>query len=229
MSGIRVTYYGHSCFGVEAGGKNLLFDPFITENKMAEHIDVSAIPADYILLSHAHFDHTKDVFAIAQRTGATIIANWEIHSWYQRLGIAHTHPMNIGGSFAFPFGTVKMVHALHSSSFDDGTYGGTAAGFYLDTPHGRFYYAGDTALHYDMKLLGKHLEIDFAFLPIGDNYTMGVDDALIASKYIKCDNIIGMHFDTVPFIRIDKDEAVKKFQNQDKKLTLMQIGESILF
>ncbi|MEZ5014884.1 MAG: metal-dependent hydrolase [Chitinophagales bacterium] len=210
MSGIRVTYYGHSCFGVEAGGKNLLFDPFITENKMAEHIDVSAIPADYILLSHAHFDHTKDVFAIAQRTGATIIANWEIPPGTLTSGYrARIHEYR-RRNFAFPFGTVKMVYALHGSSFDDGTYSGTADS-YLDTPHSRVL-LGDTALHYDMKLLGKHLEIDFAFLPIGDNYTMGVDDALIASKYIKCDNIIGMHFDTVPFIRIDKDEAVRNFK-----------------
>lgn len=224
---MQITYYGHSCFHVSVGGKQLLFDPFITGNPLASGVDVHSIHADYILLSHAHSDHIGDALAIARRTGATIIGIWEIYSWALRKGIEKAHPMNIGGSWSFDFGTVKMVRADHSSSFEDGTYGGHPAGFYIETAERNFYYAGDTALFNDMKLLGKHYRIDFAFLPIGNNFTMGVDDALIASKFIKCDKIIGMHYDTFGFIKLDHDTAVQKFKERDRSLLLMQIGEQI--
>jgi L-ascorbate metabolism protein UlaG (beta-lactamase superfamily) len=221
---MRVTYYGHSCFLVEVKGKKILFDPFISGNPLAANIRLDSIAADYILLSHAHSDHTADALVLAQMTGATIVGVWEIHAWAQRNGIQKTHPMNIGGIWEFDFGTVKMVQAVHSSSFEDGSYGGQAAGFYIETEEGNFYYAGDTALHNDMKLLGKHFDIDFAFLPIGSNFTMGIDDAMIACKYIKCDTAIGMHYDTFGYIKIDHEAAKKKFVNQDKTLILMEIG-----
>lgn len=224
---MEITYYGHSCFQIQTKGCRVLFDPFISGNPLAKDIDVHSIGADYIFISHAHFDHTADAIEIAQRTGATVVGGWEIHVWAKKNGIKRTHPMNIGGIRDFEFGKVKMVNAVHSSSFDDGTYGGQAAGYYFETQGGNFYYAGDTALHADMKLLGKHLDIDFAFLPIGNNFTMGIDDALIASKYIKCDDVIGMHYDTFEFIKIDQESAITKFNTQDKKLTLMQIGETI--
>lgn len=224
---MRIQYLGHSCFHITIGGVKVLFDPFITGNPLAASIDIEQLEVDYIFLSHAHNDHSLDVLPIAKRTGATVVGIWEIFAWAQRNGIKNAHPMNIGGVKQLPFGSVKMVHAVHSSSFPDGSYGGQAAGFYFETPEGNFYYAGDTALHYDMKLLGKHLDIDFAFLPVGNNFTMGVDDALIASKYIKCDDIIGMHFDTFGFIQIDHAASVKKFVDQDKQLLLMEIGAVI--
>ena len=224
---MQVTYYGHSCFGVEVGGKHLLFDPLIRPNLLAAEIRVEDIKADFILLSHAHVDHTADALEIAKRTGAVIIGIWEIHSWAERNGVKNSHPMNIGGSFTFSFGTVKMTSAVHSSSFADGSYGGSPAGFYIETAEGNFYYAGDTALHNDMKLLGKYANIDFAFLPIGSNFTMGVDDALVAAKFIKCDQIIGMHFDTFGYIKINKSEAIAKFKERDRNLILMEIGETI--
>ncbi len=221
---MQVTYYGHSCFLVEVKGAKILFDPFVTGNPLAAGINVEAIEADFIFISHAHDDHIADALAIAKRTGAMVVGVWEIHAWAQRNDVNNTHPMNIGGVWDFEFGRVKMVNAVHSSSFPDGTYGGQAAGFYFETGEGNFYYAGDTALHSDMKLLGKHFDIDIAFLPIGSNFTMGIDDAMIASKYIKCDSIIGMHFDTFGFIKIDHDSAKKKFSSQDKELILMEIG-----
>lgn len=226
---MQITYYGHSCFLVEVKGKKILFDPYITANPLAEKIDVDAIEADYIFISHAHDDHTADALAIASKTGAMVVGVWELHAWAERNGIINTHPMNIGGTWDFDFGMVKMVSAVHSSSFVDGTYGGHAAGFYFETSEGNFYYAGDTALNYDMKLLGKHFDIDIAFLPIGSNFTMDVDDAMIASKYIKCDNIIGMHYDTFGFIKIDHEQAKKKFASQDKKLILMEIGKTTAY
>ena len=224
---MQVTYFGHSCFQIAIGGKKLLFDPFISQNPLASDIDIKKIEADYIFVSHAHNDHTADLLALAKQTNATVVGIWEIHMWCQRHGITKTHPLNIGGSWQFDFGKVKMIEAVHSSSFEDGTYGGNPAGFYFETETINFYYAGDTALYNGMKLLGRFAKIDIAFLPVGDNFTMGIDDALIASKYIKCDKIIGLHFDTFGFIKIDHEEAKKKFNNQDKKLILMKVGESL--
>lgn len=224
---MQITYYGHSCFQVVVGGKRILFDPFISGNPLAQHISIEEVEADYILISHAHDDHTRDALAIARRTGAQIVGIWEIYSWALRNGIDHAHPMNIGGSWTFDFGTVKMTAAVHSSSFADGSYGGSPAGFYIETPEGNLYYAGDTALFNGMKMLGKYHNVDLAFLPIGNNFTMGVDDALIASRFIKCDQIIGMHFDTFGFITIDHAQAIEKFKERDRSLRLMEIGQTI--
>jgi L-ascorbate metabolism protein UlaG (beta-lactamase superfamily) len=222
---MQVTYYGHSCFLVICGGKRILFDPFISKNPLAAGISLDAIDADYIFISHGHEDHTADALMLAQKTNATVVGNWEVHTWFQKHGITKTHPMNIGGSWQFEFGKVKMIEAVHSSSFPDGTYAGNPGGYYFMLNELNFYYAGDTALYNGMKLLGRFANLDLAFLPIGDNFTMGPEDALIASKYIKCDRIIGMHFDTFDLIRIDHADAQKKFSNQDKKLILMKVGE----
>jgi L-ascorbate metabolism protein UlaG (beta-lactamase superfamily) len=224
---MKITYYGHSCFGVEIKGKHLLFDPFISPNELAAHIDISQIPADYILQSHGHGDHIADTVAIAQRTGATVICIFEIHEWLNKQGVSRTHPMNIGGKWIFDFGKVKCVNAVHSSSLPDGSYGGNPRGFVIESDEGNFYYAGDTALTYDMKLIGEYRSIDFAFLPIGDNFTMSVDNAIIASDFINCPDVIGMHYDTFGFIKIEHDAAKRKFARSGKKLTLMGIGETI--
>jgi L-ascorbate metabolism protein UlaG (beta-lactamase superfamily) len=135
--------------------------------------------------------------------------------------------MNIGGKVKLDFGHVKCVTAQHSSSLPDGSYGGNPMGFVIESTQGNFYYAGDTALTYDMKLIGEYRSIDFAFLPIGDNFTMGVDNAIIATDFINCENIIGMHYDTFGYIKIDKEDAVSKFNRAGKQLRLMQIGETL--
>jgi len=224
---MNITYYGHSSFGIEINGKHILFDPFITPNDLAKSIDIETIKADYILISHGHSDHIADAEAIAKRTKAKVICNWEIYLWLQKKGVENIHPMNIGGKVKLDFGNVKCVIAVHSSGLPDGTYGGNPMGFVVESIEGNFYYAGDTALTYDMKLIGDYRKIDFAFLPIGDNFTMGVDNAIIACDFIACNNVIGMHYDTFEFIKIDKQEAVSKFNRNGKKLTLLDIGETL--
>ncbi|HET6244376.1 MAG: metal-dependent hydrolase [Bacteroidetes bacterium] len=222
-----ITYYGHSCFGAEINGKHLVFDPFITPNEFAKNIDINKVKADYILISHGHEDHIADAVKLAQITGATIVSNYEITVWLNKQGVEKTHPMNIGGKWMFDFGKVKCVAAQHSSSMPDGSYGGSAMGFLLETSEGDFYYSGDTALMLDMKLIGDYRKINFAMLPIGDNFTMSIENAIIASEFIKCNTIIGMHYDTFGYIKIDKESAVTKFEQAGKKLLLMEIGETI--
>lgn len=220
---MKITYYGHSCFLVEVSGHQLLFDPFITPNPKASAINIEALKPDFILLSHGHADHVADAATIQKQSNAKIISNFEITSWYNGQGIENVHGMNHGGAYAFPFGKVKYVNAIHSSSLPDGTYGGNPGGFIIEASEGNFYYAGDTALTMDMQLYGRR-ELKFAFLPIGDNFTMGIDDAITAAGLIKCNRIIGMHYDTFPPITIDHEEARRKFNNAEIELILFEIG-----
>jgi len=222
-----ITFYGHSSFGVVINGKNLVFDPYITPNPLAKNIDVSAIKADYILVSHGHTDHIADVVSIAKRTNAKVICTPEVGAWFKKQGVENICNMNTGGKIKFDFGNIKCVKAEHSSSMPDGSYGGNPIGFVVESNEGNFYYAGDTALTYDMKLIGDYRHINFAFLPIGDNYTMGVDNAIIATEFINCKDIIGMHYDTFEVIKINQEEAISKFLHAGKKLTLMKIGETL--
>lgn len=224
---MKIIYYGHSCFGVEVKGKHLLFDPFITYNPLAKNIDVTKIPADYILISHGHEDHIADAVSIAKRTKAQVVCTFEVMLWLSKQGVENIHAMNTGGKTKLDFGNVKCVKAEHSSTMPDGSDGGNPIGFVVESSEGNFYYAGDTALTYDMKLIGDYRIINFAFLPIGDNFTMGVDNAIIATDFINCSDIIGMHYDTFPPIKINKEEAINKFADAGKKLTLLAIGETI--
>jgi hypothetical protein len=224
---MKITYYGHSCFTLEVAGKSILFDPFISHNELAKDIDIKSINADFILISHGHEDHIADAVEIALNTGAVVVSNWEIIAWLGKQGIKNVHPMNIGGHWFFDFGKVKCVNAVHSSSLPDGSYGGNPMGFLLETIEGNVYYAGDTALTMDMKLIGDYKQIDVAFLPIGNNFTMGIDNAIIAANFIKCDKIIGMHYDTFGYIKIDQPEAIEKFSATGKELVLMPIGNTI--
>jgi len=223
---MKVTFYGHASLGIEINGKHILVDPFISGNEKAANIDINELQADYILVTHAHQDHILDVEAIAKRTGAVIVSNYEIVVHYQNLGL-NGHPMNHGGSWKFDFGKVKYVNAIHTSSFPDGSYGGQPGGFIIKADK-TIYIAGDTALTYDMKLIGKQFDLDLAILPIGDNFTMGVEDAIIASDYVKCDTILGYHFDTFGYIEIDKPKAKAKFDSQLKRLKLLNIGETMV-
>lgn len=223
---MKITYYGHSCFGIEVAGKKLLVDPFISGNPKAAHVDLENLKADYILITHAHQDHVLDTEAIAIRNGAVVVSNWEITQYYSRKGI-QVHPMNHGGSWKFDFGKVKYVTAIHSSSFPDGTYGGNPGGFVIEGEHKNIYIAGDTALTNDMKLIPLRTKLDLAILPIGSNFTMDVDDAIIASDFVECDKVIGAHYDTFGYIEIDHEEAKRKFFDKGKDLMLLKIGESI--
>lgn len=224
---MKITYYGHSCFAVEIAGKNLLFDPFITGNPMASHIDIGKIKCDFILISHGHGDHILDAESIAKKTGAMVVSNYEIIEWLKKKGVEHTHDMNIGGHWIFDFGKLKCVNAVHSSMMPDGSYGGNPMGFLVETGFGNFYYSGDTALTYDMKLIGDYKEMDVVFFPIGNNYTMGVDNAIIASDFVKCRRVVGLHYNTFAPIAIDKAEAISKFAIAGKELILMTIGDTL--
>lgn len=226
---MHLTYYGHSCFLLEAGGSKVLFDPFIRPNPLAKDVDVDKIEADYILLSHGHGDHVADVEEIGKRTGAELVGMVETVGWFGEKGLKATYGMNLGGTITLPFGKVKMVAAAHSSSMPDGSYGGLAAGFVVEAEGKTFYFAGDTALTYDMKLIGERYKLDFAILPIGDHYTMGIDDALVAADWTGATKVVGMHFDTFPPLVINHEEAKAKATQAGKELVLLNIGETITF
>ncbi|NHA06286.1 metal-dependent hydrolase [Mucilaginibacter sp. HC2] len=224
---MKTTYYGQSTIEIETGGKKLLFDPFITHNALAKHIDINTIKPDYILVSHGHGDHVADLIEVQKNSGAKVICIAEIANWLGSKGIDNVHGMNIGGGFNFEFGRVKMVNAIHSSTMPDGAPGGNPAGFVIYTNEGKnIYFAGDTALTYDMKLLADD-NLDWAYLPLGDNYTMGADDAIKAAGFINCKNIIGMHYDSFPAIKIAKDEVAEKFVKAGLNLKLPAVGETI--
>lgn len=223
---MKVTYYGHACFAVETGGRTLLFDPFISGNELARNIDVKTIRADYILISHGHADHIADAADIARRTGATLISNYEIIVWLGKQGLAKGHPLNHGGGHRFDFGQVKFVNAIHSSGLPDGTYGGNPGGFVVETSAGNFYYSGDTALTMDMKLIGEATKLKFAALPIGGNFTMDVDEAIKAAEFVRCQDVLGLHYNTFPPIQIDGPAAVARFKAGGKRLLLLKPGET---
>ena len=222
-----ITYYGHSTFLVEINNTKILFDPYISPNELAEKVDLESIVADYILVSHGHGDHVADVEAIANKNDATVVANFEVASWFENKGIKNTHPMNHGGSKAFEFGKVKFVNAIHSSTLPDGSSGGHPGGFVVQSNESTFYFAGDTALTYDMKLIAEEFKIDFAFLPIGDNFTMGIEDAIKAAGFVGTKRVIGMHYDTFPYIKIDKEAAIKAADKEGVELIMFNIGEKI--
>lgn len=224
---MKYTYYGHSCFGIEMQGKHILFDPFISGNELAKDIDIRSIRPDYILLSHGHSDHVADAITIAKQSDATIIAAYEVAVWAGNQGVKY-HPMNIGGKWNFDFGTVKSVVAIHSSVLPDGTYGGNPMGFVLTSGDTSFYYSGDTALTLDMQLIPKYKPLSFAVLCIGDNFTMGPEDAMEAAKMIGCKTIVGVHFNTFGYIKIDKEITIKSFNSNGLNLILPEIGESIM-
>ena len=223
---MKITYLGHASLGIEVAGKNIIVDPFISANELAKDIKLDQLKADYILLTHAHQDHILDVETIAKRTKAKIVSNFEIVNYYGNKGF-EGHPMNHGGSWQFDFGKLTYVNAIHTSSFPDGSYGGQPGGFILQTDEGNIYIAGDTALTMDMKLIPLQAKLDLAVLPIGDNFTMGIESAVIASDFIQCNRILGYHYDTFGYIVIDHKKAKQAFKEKGKELILLPVGEDI--
>ncbi|MFZ1221043.1 MAG: metal-dependent hydrolase [Chthoniobacterales bacterium] len=224
---MKFTYYGHAGFSVQAGGKTLLFDPFISPNPLAKKVEVDKIAADFILVSHGHGDHVADVVEIAKRTGAAVIAPFEVGSWFEKKGVKNVQSMNHGGAAKMDFGRVKLTSAIHSSSMPDGSYGGNPCGFVVETSDGNFYYSGDTALTFDMKLIGESIKLRFAVFPIGDFFTMGIDDALRAADFAGVSKFVGVHYDTFPPIKLDHQAALAAAQSAGKELLLPAIGETI--
>lgn len=224
---MKVTYYGHSCFLVDTGSHTLLFDPFIRPNPKAAHVDPAALRPDFVLVTHGHGDHLADAEEILKRTGATLISNYEIVCWFQQKGISNAHPLNHGGGANFPFGRVQYVTAIHSSTLPDGSSGGNPGGFVVTTPAGAFYASGDTALTLDMKILGERHSLAFAALCIGDNFTMGPDDAALAAEWTGVKHVLGIHYDTFPPIEIDHAAAKAAFTARRITLHLPHIGDTI--
>jgi len=224
---MKIVYLGHASLLIQTGGINIVVDPFITGNPLAQGIiDVDAIPADYILITHAHQDHILDVERIAANNpGAVIVSNYEIASYYGSKGFKF-HPMNHGGSWNFDFGRLTYVNAVHTSSFPDGRYGGQPGGFVIEAPDGTVYIAGDTALTVDMEIIPEMTDLDLAVLPIGDNFTMGYESAIIAADYLEVGLIMGYHFDTFDLIKIDHAVVKEAFEKAGLELILPSIGDT---
>jgi len=221
---MKITYYGHSCFAAEINGKHLLFDPFITQNPLAKAVDIKKIKANYIFISHGHYDHITDAAAIADQTGATVISNFEMTSWLGKNGVKNAQALNPGGTYSSDFARVKCVNAIHSSSMPDGSYGGSAGGFVVESADANFYYSGDTALTLDMQLISETTKLKFAVLCIGGALTMDINDGIRAAGLLQCKDVMGVHYDTFPAIKIDHAAANEQFRSQRLTLHLLPIG-----
>lgn len=209
---VKLTYHGHAAWTIESDGYTILIDPFFTDNPLAD-VKAEDVKADYILVSHAHGDHLGDTIEIARRTGATVISNYEIYNYCVARGV-NAHPLHIGGGYNFPFGRVKLTIAHHGSSFPDGSYGGNPCGFIIQTGGKTIYDAADTALFYDMKIIGDLHKPDVALLPIGDNFTMGPDDALYAVELLRPKLVIPMHYRTFGWIEQDEMAFARRCEEQ---------------
>jgi len=222
---VKITWYGHAAMGLELSGKTVLIDPFLNDNPAAR-IKAEDIKADFILVSHGHGDHVGDALAIAQRSDSTIISNYEIATWFEGQGMK-VHPQHLGGGFNHPFGYLKLTLALHGSALPDGSYGGNPTGFLLTTLEDkRLYFACDTGLFGDMRLIGEE-GIDLAVLPIGDNFTMGPDDALRAVKLLEPEHVIPIHYNTWDLIAQDPEAWAERVRAETQATPhVLQPGES---
>ena len=208
-----ITWLGHGCFQLETAGHNVLIDPFLTGNPAASESAADVSPA-FIVVTHGHGDHVGDTVAIAKRTGALVISNYEITEWLTKQGVRNVHPQNTGGAHDYPFGNLKFTIAHHTSMLPDGANGGNPCGLLFTFADGKkLYHAGDTGLFYDMKLIGEE-GIDLAILPLGDNYTMGPDDALRAVKLIQPRRVIPEHYNTWDLIAQDAEAWAKRVREE---------------
>ena len=223
---VKLTWYSHSCFLIETNGTRLLVDPFITGNPLAP-VRANKVKADYIIVSHGHGDHIGDTVGIAKRTGATVISNFEIQNWVAGQGAENVHPQHIGGGHDYPWGRLKLTIAHHGSGLPDGSYGGNPVGLLFYIEGKKIYHACDTGLFYDMKLIGEE-GIDLAILPIGDNFTMGPEDALRAVKLIEPAQVVPIHYDTFEVIKQDPQAWARLIESETSaKVTVMKPGDTL--
>jgi L-ascorbate metabolism protein UlaG (beta-lactamase superfamily) len=222
---MKIIYHGHSFVQLENNKYSILIDPFITGNPTAI-TNVDNLKCDYIILTHGHGDHISDAITIAQKNKSTIISSFEIANYAGKYNV-NAHPMGIGGGSNFPFGRVKLTIAHHSSSFPDGSYAGNPTGALIMLDGKTIYHAGDTGLFYDMKLIGEMQKIDIAFLPIGDNFTMGIDDAVKAAEFINASVTVPIHYNTFDIIKANPEDYKKKVESIGKKCRVIRIGDSI--
>lgn len=225
---MEVSFHGHAVVKVKTGTHTILFDPFITGNSLTD-LDADTVEADVILLTHGHSDHVGDTVAIAKRTGALVVAPNELAVWLSKKGVENVHGMNIGGAYNFDFGRVKYTQAFHSSSIEeeDGTvvYMGMPSGILLTVEGKTIYHLGDTSLFGDLKLIGEMNDIDLALIPIGDNYTMGPEDGLIAAEWLKAKTVVPIHYNTFPVIEQDPKAFAEKVS--PGKGVVLNVGESL--
>ncbi len=225
---LALTYHGHATCTFTIDGVHVVVDPFFAPGNPATSVRVDSVPADFILQTHGHGDHIADTVALAQRTGATVICVPEIAAWLKKKGVETTHGMNTGGAHSFAFGRVKMVVAHHSSGLPDGSYGGNPIGFVVNFNSGHdVYIAGDTALTYDMRMIGDAGGVDLALLPIGDNYTMGPEDAVMAAQWVQAKHVVPVHYNTWPLIAQDGAAFAERLRRvAEIDCTVMQPGDT---
>lgn len=224
---VSVTWHGHSSLSLDVSGTNILIDPFFTDNPVC-NVDAGEAAADYILITHGHGDHVGDALSIAKRCGSLVISNFEICSWIASHGHEKVHAQHIGGGYQHPFGHVKLTVAFHGSGLPDGAYGGMPAGFLLTLEDKKIYIAGDTALFSDMQLIGQ-AGLDLAILPIGDNFTMGPDDALQAVSFLNAKAVIPYHYNTWEPIEQDASAWASRVESEsDTAAVVLNVDETYI-
>lgn len=227
---MKITFQGHSCITIENDRSHLIIDPFLTGNPQAK-LTPDQVEANVILLTHAHNDHLGDTVSIAKRNKALVVCSHEMATWLSWQGV-EAHGMSIGGSFSFDFGRVQMTPAFHGNGYVDEErqeiiYMGMPAGFVIQLDGKNLYHAGDTSLYSDMQLIKRKYAIDLAFLPIGDNFTMGPEDAILAAEWVGAKQVIPVHYNTFPTIEQDPQRFVEKLSEKEIKGTVLKAGESI--
>lgn len=226
---LKVTWLGHATWSIDADGVQIVIDPFLKPHNPSANTAAGDLAPQFILVTHGHGDHTADLIALAKASKAQVVCNFEIAEWLGRHGVTNVHAMNHGGACNFPFGRVKMTIAHHSSMLPDGTYGGNPGGFLINFNDGHdVYIAGDTALTYDMRLIGEVGGVDLAILPVGDNFTMGPEDAIVAAQFVKAKHVLPSHYGTFPVIQVDVAQFARRLERETGvDCTVLSVDESL--